>query len=97
MTFGGDGGPGGLGGAGTAFGTDPVRRPRGGPTRRPRPARPRARRAMGAAPRRDAPAGGQPPAISALRRPTSSADISPVVVTAPSSIRHRRNGPVMSP
>src|SRR6185503_472133 len=29
--------------------------------------------------------------------PTSSALISPTVVTSPSLIRHRRNGPVMSP
>ena len=33
----------------------------------------------------------------ALILPTSSALISPTVVTSPSLIRHRRNGPVMSP
>ncbi len=37
------------------------------------------------------------PAILALRALTASVLISPVVVTLPSVIFHRRNGPVMSP
>ena len=41
--------------------------------------------------------GGHQPPIFALRALTSSVDISPTVVTLPSVIFHRRNGPVMSP
>lgn len=41
--------------------------------------------------------GVQAQPASARSAATSSAVISPVVTTSPSSIRHRRNGPLMSP